>query len=152
MKHLLIVDASVVRAAGTSEHPVSKACRNCLEDIRHICHSVAVTPEINEEWENHESRFSRKWQCSMAARRKPLRRITATKLTLYTTGLSEKECAALEKDRCLLEAAETADKIIVTLDDALHNILAKTPQNSALLKRIKWINPVKDHGDSLKNL
>lgn len=80
----------------------------------------------------------------MAARRKPLQSVTATDLALDMTGLSENDRVAIEKDRCLLEAAVSADRIIVTLDDALRSILAKTPRNAQFLARITWVNPVKD--------
>jgi hypothetical protein len=152
VKKLLVVDASVVRAAGDTEHEVSTACRSSLEAIRHICHRVAVTPEIRDEWDRHMSRFSRKWRRSMAARRKPLQPVTATDLVLDMAGLSENECVAIEKDRCLLEAAVSADRIIVTLDDALRSILAKTPQNAQLLASITWVNPVKDGAEALERL
>ena len=69
---LIVVDACVVRAAGETEHPRSSACRNCLEEIRTICHRVAISPVLKDEWDRHMSRFSRKWRRSMAARQIPL--------------------------------------------------------------------------------
>jgi hypothetical protein len=45
----LIIDASVMRSAGETEHPVSKACRNTLFEVLKICHKVAVTTELLEE-------------------------------------------------------------------------------------------------------
>lgn len=152
MSRLLVVDASVVRSAGESEHPVSSSCRNCLEAIRHICHRVAVTPPIQVEWNNHMSRFSRKWRRSMAARRKPLQPVTGVEIALDSAGLCEGDRQAIEKDRCLLEAAFAADHVIVTRDNALRSALSKTPKGTKLMARITWINPVTDGVTALENL
>ena len=152
MTRLLVVDASIVQSAGETEHPVSSSCRNCLEAIRRICHRVAVTPDIRDEWDRHMSRFSRKWRRSMAARRKPLQVVNPTEVDLDTSSLSDKERVAVEKDRCLLEAALSADCVIVTRDDAFRNALAKTPQGVDLLTRITWINPVFGGVNALQGL
>jgi len=140
----LVVDASVVQAAGETHHPVSSACRNCLEAIRRICHRVVVTPEMRDEWDRHMSNFTRKWRRSMAARRKPLQLVPAADFSMSTEGLSEEDKATIEKDRCLLQAAFAADRIIITRDDALRSALAKMPRNAKLMASITWVNPVTD--------
>ena len=152
MTLLLVVDASVVRSAGETEHPMSSSCRNCLEAIRRICHRVAITPSIREEWNNHMSRFSRKWRRSMAARRKPLQPVTPAEIVLDNTGLSEGDQEVIEKDRCLLEAAFSADHVIVTRDNALRLALSRTAEGAKLAARITWINPVTDGVAALENL
>lgn len=88
----------------------------------------------------------------MAARRKPIQVVNPTKVALDISGLSDKERAVIEKDRCLLEAALSADGVIVTRDDEFRNVLAKTPQGSGLLARITWINPVSDGVNALQGL
>jgi hypothetical protein len=80
----------------------------------------------------------------MAARRKPLQGVTPLNVPIDPSGLSQKDGDAIEKDRCLIEAAMAADHVIITRDDALQRVLAKTPQGSTLLKQIKWVNPVSD--------
>jgi rRNA-processing protein FCF1 len=123
---------------------VSSACRKALEAILRICHRVAVTSDIREEWNRHESRFSRKWRRSMAARRKPVCEVLPKRVELDTAGLTARERASVEKDRRLIEAALSADRIIVTRDDALRGTLAKSPGNARVLGSIIWINPVSD--------
>jgi rRNA-processing protein FCF1 len=149
---ILVIDASVVRSAGETEHPVSSACRQCLLDVLRICHHVVVTEPILDEWNKHMSRFSRKWRRSMAAKKKPLRSITPAAIAIDTSGLSPREVAAVEKDRCLIEAAVAEDHVIVTLDDALMSILAKTVNQNKYLKEITWINPVTDGTTALEAL
>lgn len=152
IRRLLVVDASVVRSAGETQHPMSSSCRNCLEAIRRICHRVAATPAIREEWKNHMSRFSRKWLRSMAARRKPLQSVAATPIDLDVAGLSKGDQEAIEKDRGLLEAAFSADRVIVTRDDALCSVLVKTPQGRKIKDAITWINPLADGVAELEKL
>lgn len=98
------------------------------------------------------SRFSRKWRRSMAARRKPLQVVNPTQINLDTSSLSDKERVAVEKDRCLLEAALSADCVIVTRDEAFRSILANTQKGADIITRIRWINPVTDGVAALENL
>lgn len=88
----------------------------------------------------------------MAARRKPLQMVNPTEVDLDTSSLSDKERVLVEKDQCLLEAALSADCVIVTRDDALRIALAKTKQGMQLLATITWINPVTDGVAALERL
>lgn len=152
MKRLVIVDASVVRAAGETEHPVSSACRGCLLAILDICHRVGITSESSDEWKRHMSQFSRKWRRSMAARRKAPTTVERVNAPLQLHNYTEKARAAIEKDRHLLEAALAADRIIVTLDESLKSALQQCPDGIALLKTIRWIHPVVDGRRALETL
>ena len=144
MSRLVVVDASVTRAAGETEHPVSSACRSSLEAIRAICHRVALTAPIKEEWRRHTSRFSRKWRRAMAARRKLPTNIITSDVSLRWDLYSDAARTAIEKDMALIEAALAADKVIVTLDDSLRQALGERPDGLALLRAIRWIHPVTD--------
>lgn len=152
MTCLLVVDTSVIQAAGESEHPVSSACRNCLLAICTICHHVAVTDSMRDEWNSHMSRFSRKWRTSMAARGKPIQIVDPESVYIDVSGLSERERTAVEKDCFLVEAALATDSVVVTRDDEFRRILTKTPQGANILSRIRWINPVNDGVGALEKL
>ncbi len=144
MSRLVVVDASVVRAAGETEHPVSSACRDSLEAIRKICHRAVVTSPIREEWRRHMSKFSRKWYRAMAARRKLPTNINPSALKLRWDAYSDSARAAIEKDAGLLEAALEADKVIITLDVSLREALRERRDGAALEQSIRWIHPVTD--------
>ena len=144
MNRLVVVDTSIVQAAGETEHPVSSACRNCLEAIRTICHRVALTEPIREEWGRHMSRFSRKWRRSMAARQKPITVVDTNPLELRWEDYSVAARTAIEKDRGLIEAALVTDRVIITLDDSLRRALAEQRGGEALLRDVQWIHPVTD--------
>ena len=51
-KRLLVIDASVARAAGGAEATaqVSRECRDFLSTVLTVCHQIVMTPEISEEW------------------------------------------------------------------------------------------------------
>ena len=138
----LVIDASVARSAGETEHPVSSSCRNLLIKVLEICHNAVASTELMAEWKRHQSRFTRKWCRSMAARRKPLLRIETEPVDIDLSDFPEKLKNAVSKDIFLIEAALAADQIIITLDKAFYNALGSTPSGTALRNRITWYDPI----------
>jgi hypothetical protein len=142
----LIIDASVAQAAGTSEYPVPAKCRAFLQGVLDICHRLAVTDAIVEEWNRHQSRFTRAWLRSMRARRKvdwfqvkPDQELH-DRICVSATNHQERE--GMLKDIHLIEAALHADAPVVSLDENT----ARRPFRSACrtlrrLRRIVWVNP-----------
>ena len=65
----LVIDADVARSAGETKHPVSSACRQFLDAVTECRHRVVMTPEIQEEWRRHASRYTYRWLRRMFARR-----------------------------------------------------------------------------------
>jgi hypothetical protein len=67
--YCLVVDADVVRAAGTLEATSDRSirCREALHAIRSVCHRIAWSAEIQAEWEKHAafSEFGSTWLVSM---------------------------------------------------------------------------------------
>ena len=140
----------MARAAGDTEHPISSACRVFLEEMLRICHHAVLTDELNREWKRHQSKFTRKWRAAMTARRKAPRTVAAPRLAIDFGGCVDKTKDAIEKDRCLIEAARATDNIIVTLDKALHEALMAVPDGRKLAKDVTWVDPVADGADVLE--
>ncbi len=141
---ILIVDASVLRAAGETNHPVSAACRESLKGILEICHKVAVSSELYEEWKKHESKWSKIWYGSMARKGKKAVLIeTDSQVRIHDHNLNDREKAALQKDLCIIlpSLSGKTDGIVISLDDQIQKIFQKS--NPGLAKNIKWHNPVK---------
>ena len=67
-------------------------------------------------------------------------------------GLTPNEYTALEKDMPLIEGACAGDGIIITRDDAIIAIWAKCSKQIKTPKTIRWINPVREGADYLRNL
>ena len=144
----LVIDASIARAAGRTDHPISKACRVFLEGVLNICHHVVLTKEITEEWNRHQSNFTVFWRSSMFARRKVARHEVAQndafRTSIQNFGFSEKERAAVLKDAHLIEAALETDLTIVSLDETARGLLRRAAQNVKPLKQVLWVNPTND--------
>lgn len=106
---ILVVDASIVRAAGETGHPISSATRQFLNWVLEICHRVVLTAEIREEWARHESKISRRWRVAMYARRKVIElRIPIDeefRERLSRPGRSPERRVGVLKDLHLIEAA-----------------------------------------------
>jgi hypothetical protein len=151
---LLVVDASVARSAGETEHPVSSCCRNSLLAILTICHRVVMTEAVQNEWNRHTSRFTRKWFRSMVAKKKVHRceGLQLSHVDEACEGLSAAEQDGLRKDLCLVEAACAGDGIVVTRDDAIQGIWHKCHNRLCAPKSITWINPVTDSVQALEHL
>ncbi len=138
----LVVDASVAKAAGETNHPVSSACRETLMAILEVCHRVVMTQSLQAEWNNHASYISKKWLSSMTAKKKVIRLKEAdlTQIKIDSTGLTVVEKEAIEKDRHLVQGAAAYDGIIITLDKKI----IKNKDRFQSPKPIRWINPETD--------
>ena len=141
---LLVIDTSIICSASETEHAVSSACRKALKAVLDICHRVALTDPIGEEWRTHTGRYARKWRLSMEGRKKVKRIVNPRPVTIDMRGLPDDDRQAIEKDLCLIEAALSADGMIVTRDETLRRILDKTPKGRKIAASITWINPVTD--------
>ena len=144
----LVIDASIARAAGRTDHPISKACRVLLESVLKVCHHTVLTNSITEEWNNHQSRFTLSWRSSMFARKKVARPDVAPNDALrngiQNSGLTEKECAAALNDAHLIEAALMSDLRVFSLDETVRAIFRKAAPRVAPLRPVHWANPAKE--------
>jgi len=142
----LVIDASVACAAGTAEHPTSKATRDFLRAVREICHQVVMTPEIAEEWKQHRSQsFARQWQVAMVAQKKLVYlgqvRNDVLRQRISRSARTSKRRGAMERDAPLIEAALATDRVVVSLDREareLYNLLAV---DWGPLRSVLWLQP-----------
>ena len=155
----LVVDASVARAAGDPpNNPCSEICRDCLVQIRDSKHNICMTPEIQREWDDHASRFSRRWQANMIARKQwlyqdlstddSLRKIIEHSVSKFYTDLADEAIFNIKnkifKDCCLIEAALASDKTVLSLDDkTARKYFSQAAKQVNEIKGIVWVNPNK---------
>jgi hypothetical protein len=141
-----VIDASVASAAGQSEHSVSRNCRLFLQEVRTICHHVALSREGYDEWNRHQSRFARAWLRSMRARRKvdelEIEADDGLRARVSATARNERERDEMLKDFHLVEAALQASAPVASLDE----FTARGPFRSAcrMVRRVRqvvWVNP-----------
>jgi hypothetical protein len=142
LSKLLVVDATVVHAAGGSVHPHSSATRSFLNSVLEICHRVVLTAELGDEWKRHQSKVTRRWRVAMYARRKIVKIQVPQDVglrTRVTKDRAKEEITAILKDIHLVEAALGTEKIVVSMDEKARAFFA-IPE----LRFITWVNPVSD--------
>jgi len=155
MGRSLVIDTTVTRAAGddAATSPVSIQCRDFLKAVLAICHKFVVTPEIQDEWRKHRSRFSSTWLTAMDARKKVIR-IAAPEIQPIRNKINEVNeshpKAAMTKDLHLIEAASVTDGLIVSMDEEVRNLFNENSQRIGQLKNLVWVNPCKPEDTALE--
>ena len=143
----LVIDTDVAQASGseTATHPRAEHCRDFLQKVLLLSHSVVMTPEISNEWKKHQSGFARRWRVSMDARKKVYRvnaqadKELRDKITETATG--ENEVEDIRKDFHLLEAALATDQTIISLDETVRGCFARATRHVGEIRDIVWVNP-----------
>lgn len=148
----LVIDASVISSASDREDssdltPI--ACRACLDAVRHVCHHLVITPDLQREWKRHRSRFANTWRTSMYARKKVFAlgerpKDEALAEVIMATAESDSEKRELEKDLVLVEAALATDSVVISRDREARRLLARAAAVVPQLRSLVWIDPVHD--------
>jgi hypothetical protein len=142
-----VIDASIMGAAGGEDalDPISTLCRDFLDAMIGLKHTVIVTDDIEKEWEDHSSSFSRNWYFRMRKRNQVKRhRGNAENLDLRQAifgVLPEDVHAVVTKDMHLIEAAQLADERIASKDDKVRGHFQRAAAKVEALQPIIWVNP-----------
>ncbi len=143
----LVIDADVAHSAGETQHPDSSNCRKFLESVRDNKHVFVMTDAIREEWNRHQSRYTRRWRKLMISRglfeniRIDDKEKTESKLADF--GLTDKQEKIALKDCLLIDAALKSDKIVASADDRARNVFSVAAVKAKILKNLIWVNPKK---------
>lgn len=146
----LVIDASIARAAGGTEatYPTSKHCRDFLKATLTICHRMVMTPEIEDEWKAHQSKFASKWRRYMEGKKKIYRPTNTVnerlRAKLARIPVSSTTKAAMLKDIHLIEAALATDEIVISLDEKVRNFFKASAATLGESKTAVWLNPDKE--------
>jgi hypothetical protein len=152
----IVVDASIARAAGETEHPISRRSREFLEAVRAGPLFLVMGDELLAEWKRHRSLFARRWLTAMHARKRvtrleaiadpPLRQglHACARRRAGTETEADAWSAAMLKDCHLIEASVAADKAPVAAHDEkvrshFHACASAVP----VLRDLVWVNPTK---------
>jgi hypothetical protein len=158
ISRLLVIDASVARAAGGKDatSPISVCCRNFLQTVLDIGYRFVMTPDIKEEWNKHQSYFAKRWRSSMVAKKK-LEYYSDIQVNrdlwdvMDRLAETDKQRQEMFKDIRLIEAALATDKTIISLDDkTARRFFAKAAAEFDELKTIVWVNPGKIEENSIE--
>ncbi|MFE2886340.1 hypothetical protein [Streptomyces sp. NPDC059272] len=150
MQRTLVVDASIARAAGGTENPSSKACRDFLNEILTVGHNLAFNENLIAEWRKHRSNFALQWLGAMQRRGKiKVVRCSPDKVDKLsacvdqTNLLTVKQKDAVRKDFLLLHCAWTSDELVSSLDEKMRRLLAVMVSEHAEIGGVVWVNPNK---------
>lgn len=151
-RKILVVDANVARSAGTTENPMSKRCRNTLQEILTICHKIIFSEEIKEEWNQHSSLFSQRWLSSMCAKKKFIYQKNThdqqLRGAIAQLTMTDKQKEELLKDVPFVEAALQGDGIIISQDEKAHELMEIAARSIPQLTKIAWFNPVEQEEET----
>jgi hypothetical protein len=149
----LVIDSDIARAAGTTQHPVSSACREVLENVLEICHKIALSPILKEEWAKHQSKYTSTWLRTMIAKRKfEFKQISEdqqlrVKITQHAATAEINEI--MQKDIHLIETAQVTEKIVISMDNTVREHFKTVSSQIHELKEISWANPHPDRQESV---
>lgn len=140
----VVVDADVLRAAGSTEHPTSRLARQALEAIRAGKHRLVLYGPLQQEYQRHESLFAERWRANMVARKQlqrwdhvedsELRQLLVDALPEDATGQHKAVC----KDAHLLEAAAATGQRIVSKDARAKALFQKACPKLKEHGRLLW--------------
>lgn len=142
--HDLVIDADVMRAAGTSETPHASNARRALEAIREGGHRMVLSRPLIDEYKKHASRYASTWRSNMISRKlhRPSEHLEDTALRKTVADAQPhdapaKETAAL-KDIHLLEIAFATDGRIISKDAKARDLFRRACPNLGHHKNILW--------------
>jgi hypothetical protein len=149
---VLVVDASVLRAAGESSRGWSSACRGFLDQILEICHHVVVCGELRKEWRRHRSIVGSIWLKSMYAHNKVDRvepgPVRSLEKRIGSVGFTTTEQTLVEKDLHLVQIALTTRAPIVSLDERARALFTRLAGRVVEIRNVVWVNPVAEGEDA----
>ncbi|WP_437755589.1 hypothetical protein [Sorangium sp. So ce1389] len=137
----------MARAAGGegATFPLSKHCRDVLKTVLDVCHRAVMPAAIRDEWNKHQSVFATRWRVAMVARKKLILDDTPSDALLRgeieAVSATEPAREAMLKDVHLVEAAQMADRTILSLDDTARGLFASASPRVRALRTIVWVNP-----------
>lgn len=144
----LVVDTNVARSASESEKPVSDACRQVLQTMLSEQHKVVLTATQLQEWQRHQSPFTRNWLARMASKKlwhvltpEPNSGLTERLYALECTARARKE---MLKDVHLLENALATDDVVLSQETNVFGLFCKYADALRVPRPVAWVNPVDD--------
>jgi hypothetical protein len=146
---LIVIDANIAHAAGSSQAPSSARSRGFLDSVLKICHRAVMTPAIRDEWRRHKSAYASTWLTQMTSRKKVIDVVAGSdhKLgtAIRTTGFGDRQVEEVEKDRHLVEAALAADQIVCSLEVRAPAHFKRVAKRYGQLRNVSWVNVEEEH-------
>jgi len=115
---------------------------------------MVLSPEIQGEWNNHQSSFARQWRTSMVARKKvefiASPRDDELRDKVKATLTKKKDQDAADKDMLLIEAALATDQVVTSTDEKVRELFRIAAQKVSELQEALWANPVTQYEETIE--
>lgn len=144
--HWIVVDASVAKAAGRGEgNPPAPACIAALEAIYAAGLHVAMSAELNSEWQRHQKEYASKWLVRMIGRKR-FHACNAqwggvVSLLSEAEDLPGNASREVAKDAHVVGLAMVTDRRVLSLDTRQRALLARLLARLPELCDLYWISP-----------
>jgi hypothetical protein len=148
----LVIDASVLQAAGEGPAESARRCRHFLEAVLEVCHHAQASTVLADEWKRHRSGFSRRWLRWMFSRKKVRIEPVAAMArdAIEAVGFTEHELQLVLDDLHLVERALQGDGRVVSLDETSRALFARAAGSIAALRSLIWVNPIRPEDGALE--
>lgn len=141
----IVVDANIAKSAGTSKDHMSINSRGFLDTLRTCGHRIAMSTEIEQEWNRRCSAFSIDWLSTMTENGQVLplgdvvdesmrKRIRDQSPDVYIFRI-------MQKDIRLLEAARKTDMRVSSMDKRARFHFCNVCRNVEEIQDVMWVNP-----------
>ena len=141
----LVVDACVLRSAGSSGKPTPSECRAILEEIKNNRMRVSIDVELLSEWRRHRSKYSTTWISAMFSRR------LVEQLSLFSgksssiqnaiSKLGEPDRSIALKDIHLLKIAVDRGYCVISCEKRCRAAFHKAAIYCCEISKVFWIFP-----------
>ena len=141
----VIVDANIVRAAGTTDCQQSIAARSILDLILHSKHAVVADKTLLTEWNKHQSSFAIEWRAALESQARLVEvtihpyLLDAFHLAAQRLDYSNRACAS--KDSHLVLTALGTFSIVVSSELASRGVFSRLAVWFDALYEVLWVHP-----------
>lgn len=140
----IVIDADIMRSAGTSEHPHSSNARKVLDAIWEAGHRMVQCEPLKKEHDRHQGRYASLWRTKMVSKKrwKHWKYVEDAELRAILVAALPQASRAKDrevlKDAHLLEAAAATDQRIVSKDATAKGLFRLACPNLGIHHNILW--------------
>lgn len=147
MRKRLVIDANLLFSASGRDDPQAAASSTVLNAVYKLCHRTVVNRALLAEWDQHAKQAALRWRVEMEKRGKVIE--IETDPHWLRAGLddvfpNDGERREVSKDLHLLELAEAADRVVLSLEKRAPRLLRREARSRRALSRIVWHDVVAD--------
>lgn len=141
-----IVDACVLKGAGTSDVIDSIRCRGAIDAVRVHKHVLLVDPKLWDEWRVHLTRYSASWLTDIISREQLVfvtlsdRHRHGLTAAIYTLPVAQQPAAL--KDLHILQAAVEHNALVISNEQVCRRAYVSCGSSYPPIQGVYWVSPL----------